>query len=400
MIRKKIEKIIRKSHFWRDVDFDKLSEIYISNLLRSVSLTLFAVFVLFFLYELGYSTPAILALFGYYFLFRTGFDFVAGFFVARFGPKHSLLVSAILQIVNALMLLTLPTYKWNVALLALPWGASSSFYFIALHVMMSKIKHTKKAGAEIGHLQVFEKIGNLVGPLIGGLVGTIFGPKYIFLVAVVLLLISLVPLLRSAEPVKTRQKLRFRDLKIPAIKNDLISYVGLTVENTLCINTWPLYIALFVLSGAVYAKLGALTSFTVIVSILSARLIGRLADTSFSRVLLRYGSIINALSYIFRSLTTNIWSVLGINIVNEVATASYRIPYMKGLYASSDDHPGLRIVYFVALESISSVIKSFIWFLLAILSFGLGMKGALLVSFAIASLASLLIMKERFRVYN
>lgn len=400
MIKHKIDKMLRKSHFWRDIGFDELSEIYVSNFLRSVSLTLFAVFVLFYLYQLKYPIPEIFALFGFYFMFRVGFDFAAGYFVAWYGPKHSLVVSCVLQIINAVMLLTLPSHMWSVILIALPWGASSSFFFIAQHVMLSKLKTTKRAGQELGHLHIFDKAGQLIGPLLGGIVGSVFGPQYIFLVAVCLLIISLIPLFRSREPVKSRQKLRFKDLNIQPIKKDIISYVGITVENTLCINTWPLYVAVFVLPGAVYAELGALTSIAVAVSILTARLVGRLADTQIAYRLLRLGAVLNAVIYIFRYFSTSIWSVLAINTANEITTALYRLPYMKGLYASADDHPGLRIVYIVSLESTSSVVRSFIWFILALLAYTLSFKGVLFVSFVIAGLASLLIMQVRFRVYN
>ena len=400
MLQRNIEKFLRRSHFWRDVGFNELSELYISNMLRSVALTIFMVFVPFFLYQQHYSGPAIFSLYGLFFVGRMFCDIIAAFVVAKYGPKHTMILSCLLQIVSAGLLLSVPTYHWNVAILAIPWGASASFFFIAYHVVFSKIKHTAKAGAELGHMQAFEKFGNLIGPFIGGVVGTVLGPQYIFLVATLLLITSLWPLFRTAEPVRARQKIQFKLLPVAKLKHDFFSYVCLGVENTLCMNTWPFYISVFVLSGAVYAQLGSLSAFGVLASILSAKLVGRIADTAYARKVLRVGAILNVGTYAVRPWVHSLWGLFAINSANEAITAAYRMPYMKGMYASADDLPGLRIVYVSSMEAMASVVKCTAWFGLAILAMTFPLKDVLFLSFFIASLASIGIMQERFAVYN
>ena len=400
MLKRNLEKILRRSHFWRDTGFDELSELYISNMLRSVALTIFMVFVPFFLYQEKYSGSAIFALYGIFFTTRFFWDIGAGFVIARFGPKHTMIWSCVFQIISAGLLLTVPQHHWHVAWLAVPWGISSSLFFISYHVVFSKIKHTAKAGAELGHMQTYEKIGCLIGPFVGGVVGSVFGAQYIFLVATILLFASLVPLFQTAEPVKGRQKLQFRLLPIAKVKRDLFAWACMGVENSLCVNAWSFYVSVFVLSGTVYAQLGSLSAFAVLVSILSAKVLGRLADTTFARPLLRTGAILNALTYLVRPWVSNVWGVFAINSANEAVTAAYRMPFIKGAYAAADDLPGLRIVYISSLEAVSSIAKATAWFVLAILATTLALKSVLLIGFAIAAIASFGIMQERFAVYN
>lgn len=400
MLKRTIEKLLRRSHFWRDVGFSELSELYISNMLRSVALSVFMVFIPFYLYQQHYSPAAILAFYGVFFAIRTVSDILGGFMVARFGPKHTMIASCVLQIISAGLLLSVPAYHWHIVVLALPFGASASFFFIAYHVEFSKIKHTVKAGSELGHMQAFEKIGYFIGPFIGGVIGSVLGPRYIFLAATILLFASLVPLFQSAEPVKTRQKLRFRDLPLNAVKYDLFANACLGIENTLCINTWSFYVSVFVLTGAVYAQLGTLSALAVLISILSAKLIGRLSDTAYARTILRTGAVLNALTYVVRPWVTNVWSVFAVNSMNEAVTAAYRMPFMKGIYSAADDLPGLRIVYIASMEASDSLAKMTVWFFLAILATTFDIKSVLLLSFFLAGLASLGIMKERFAVYN
>ena len=172
MLKKAIKRALQTSHYWRDTSFDELSELYVSNLLRSVALSIFMIFVPFYLYQNGYSPVAIFSLYGSFFVVRAVADIGFAYMVAKYGPKHTTIVSCILQIVSSALLLSVPNQHWSVLLLALPWAAATSSFFIAYHVSFSKIKHTRKAGHELGHMQAYEKVGYLIGQLVGGVVGS------------------------------------------------------------------------------------------------------------------------------------------------------------------------------------------------------------------------------------
>jgi hypothetical protein len=128
--------------------------------------------------------------------------------------------------------------------------------------------------------------------------------------------------------------------------------------------------------------------------------VGRISDTSYARTFLRTSAISNALTYVARPFVGNIAGIFAVNTVNEAVTAGYRMPFMKGIYTAADDLPGLRIVYIASMEATNSVAKMTVWFFLAILATTFDLRSVLFESFAIAGLASLGIMKERFAVYN
>ena len=371
-----------------------------SNLLRSVALSTFMVFVPFYLHQNGYSPVEIFMLFGCFFVVRAVSDIGFAHVVAKFGPKHTMIASCLLQIISSALLLSVPTYHWQIAVLALPWGAAVSSFFISYHVSFSKVKHASKAGHELGHMQIYEKLGYLIGPLIGGVVGSLLGAQYIFLVATLLLFASLWPLFQTSEPVKTRQKLAYRLLPVGRIKHDIFANICLGIENTLCINVWAYYVAVFVLSGTVYAQLGALSAAGVLVAIISAKTVGRLSDTHLARKLLHTSAILNGLLYLVRPYINSIWGVFAVNTANETLTSGYRMPFMKGMYAAADDLPGLRIVYLSSLQATDSVAKATVWFFLAILASVMTLQWVLIVGFIIAGIASIGITRERFAVYN
>ncbi len=400
MLKKAMHQFLKRSHFWRDTGFDELSELYISNMLRTVALTTFLIFVPYYLYQNNYSPATILAMLGSFFAFRAVADIGAGFFVGRYGPKHSMLLSNLMQIISSSLLLTVPGHHWNILLMVLPWAIANSLFFISYHVSFSKIKHTPKAGTELGHMQVFEKVGYLLGPLIGGVIGSAFGPQYIFITATALLIISLWPLFLSSEPTKVHQKIDFKGLSAKKIRRDIFAYGALGVENSLCINTWPFYVAVFLLSGAVYAQLGTLSAIGVLVAVLSAKAMGGISDSALARPIMRISVASNILIHLLRPFVNGVAGVLAVNVANEAVTSGYRMPFIKGVYAAADDLPGYRIVYIATLESVSSIAKATSWFFLALLATVLSLKTVLAIGFIIAAVASLGITKERFAIYN
>lgn len=386
-----------RRHFWRNAGFDELSELYVSSMLRTVALTLMMVFVPYFLYQNGYSIAHIFATYGSFFATRVFADLAAGHLVARFGPKHTMIVSCLLQIYTAGLFLIVPEVKIPGWVIGIPWGMAASCYFVSYHVEFSKIKHTVHAGKELGYMHIMEKIGAIAGPLIGGLTAAAFGSRYIFIFAAAVLIVSLWPLFLSAEPVKTHQKLNYKDFPVHKVLSDIRAYCALGVENTLCINVWPLYLGIFALSGEVYAQLGILSSAAVLASLYSAYAIGKFIDVRNGRKLLRFSAWANAATYAVRPFVTGLMPALAVNVLNDTITTGYRMPFLKGMYAAADDLPGYRIVYISSMESIASVAKATVWFMLAILALGLTTYATLVLCFVIAAVASVLITSERFK---
>ncbi len=397
MLKNLIYRIMWRRHFWRNAGFDELSELYVSSMLRMLALTLMMVFVPFFLYQNGYSIAHIFATYGTFFATRILADIGAGHLVARFGPKHTMIISCLLQIYTASLFMLVPEFKIPGWVIGIPWGMAASCYFVAYHVEFSKIKHAVNAGKELGYMHIMEKMGAIVGPLIGGLTASAFGSRYIFVFATVVLIASLWPLFMTSEPTKTHQKLNFKDFPVQKSFADIRAYCALGVENTLCINVWPLFLGIFVLSGEIYAQLGILSSAAVVASLYSAYAIGKFIDVRNGRQLLRIAAVANAAVYLVRPFVGGLAPALAVNVVNDTLTTGYRMPFLKGMYAAADDLPGYRIVYIASMESVASVMKSTVWFMLAILAHGMSVYSIFILSFAVAGVASLLIVTERFK---
>ena len=398
MLKRTVYRVLRHRHFWRE-DFDELNELYVNTMFRGLALSITGLFVPVYLLRLQYPLVSILAVAAWYFTFRgLLFDIVSAYTVARVGPKHTLATGYGLLIGSTSLFLTLPHYHWPVWLLGGLWGASASFFFVPFNVDFSKVKHSKYGGKEVAYVNIMDKIGQILGPLVGAIVATIFGAPYIFLAAAILLIIGIVLLFRSAEPVKLRQHLDYKGLKVDHIKRDIISFAAMGIENNICLYLWPLFLGLFVITDStVYAKLGGLISASLVIGIFAAHFLGKAIDDHRGRRMLRSFAVANALLHLYRPFIQTYPVAIGVNMVNETVTPGYRMPYFKAYYDAADDHPGYRIVYLSSLEAISSLSKAVLWWLLLLLATVFSAKTVTTTGFLIAAVASCLIMLERYK---
>lgn len=396
MVEKLIKKIIVRRHFWRTVGFDELSEIYTSQLLRSLAASLVGIFVPIYLYKIGYSLVAISAMFLVWFIVRPFWMYVSAKIIARYGPKHAIAASVILQIIYLCLILTIQSQQYPLWIIGVVGSLSYGLYLMAFQVDFSKIKHTEHGGKELGILSIFERIGAVLGPLIGGLIATYFDPRYTIALAIAVLAGSLVPIFMTDEPTRKHQAITLKGFPWRRYKRDFMVGTAFMLENVISLTVWPLFIGVFVLTTNTYAALGTIAAISTATALIAVVIIGKLIDEQQGRRLLNTGAWLNAGIHMLRPFVVTPLQVLGISIINEPVTAMYRMPFMKGKFDASDSVPGYRIVYFAITESISSFANVIFWSgLTALLILGPD-KLAFQVAFVVGAILSLCITKQRF----
>ncbi len=385
-----------RRHHWRSMGFDELSELYTSMLFRSVAMSLAGIFVPIYLYEKGYAVWQILFFFAIVFITQVIVVYPVARIIARIGPKHTILYSYLFQVTSMTGLILIDQYQLF-GLIAVCLGIANISFFTAFHIDFSKVKHSKHGGKEVGWLYTMERSGAIFGPIVGGLVAYAVGPQYTFGVAILLLILGVVPLFLTKEPVKTNQHINIIGLRPEAIKRDLLSYGAFVIETAVSITIWPLFLGVIVFRENAYVQLGGIVSASIIAGILVAHTVGKVVDDRKGRELLRFGTVVNALLHLFRPVTSSFASALAVNVANEGITACYRMPYLKGMYDAADDHPGYRIVYIASMEAAGAVARGLFFLVAAALAyFWTADRALFIVLFSSGAAASLLIMLERF----
>jgi MFS family permease len=358
MLQKLIERFVGHRHFWRNVGLNELSEIYANQLLRSLALNIIGIFVPIYLYKLGFSIQDILLQF-FAVLFATHlvFDVISAHIVARYGPKHSLALSAVIQVAYLCLLVTTQDLRWPIWVLAIVAAIANSLFFLSLHTDFSKIKHADHVGKELGFLWSFDRLGAALGPLVGGLLANYFDPRYAIVASIVALIASLLPLFATAEPVRTNQKITFKGLKYQQQGRNYAAHAAFELDNIASIAIWPLYVGVGLFATNTYAKLGIAVSISTGVALLAAWSIGKIVDSAKSRSLYNGAVAVNAVIHGLRIFPTNLFGVVALNIINDPTTASFRMPYTKALYDAADEQEGYRIAYITSTMLVGSLAK-------------------------------------------
>lgn len=397
MISKLIHKLLEPRHYWRTIGFDELSELYVSQLLRSLGVSLIGLFTPIYLYKLGYSLTDIALFHVFWFLLRPVLDVVNGFIVAKIGPKHTMLLGAFMHVVYLALVLSLKDMHWPLFLVAGVGSSAYALHLIAMYVDFSKVKHSTHGGKELGYLAVVERVGGALGPLAGGLIASFYDPRYTVGLAMFILILSAIPLFFTAEAVQVNQHISYKGLDYKSHIRDYISVLPFTLENVVSAIVWPLYAAVFLLGANTFAKLGAIATLSTISCIVLSRYIGSVIDDKKGRSLLRGGVVLNAIVHLVRPFIGGVSGVVVVNVVNEPITAAYRMPYMKGFYDASDSLPGYRIAYLSSMNVVDSCARLLFWLCVWVLMHYFVEKNVLIGTFYAASLFSLGILLEKFK---
>lgn len=400
MIKKLIYSFLERRHYWRYVSFSEIAELYASRTLRVLAVSMVSVFIGIYLYQNNYSITFILLYFAAYFLHRAWLTIPFAYLIARIGPKHATLISNLLYVPALLLLVMLPDYGiWALVGCGFLQGMSVTLYDMAYLVDFSKVRHDEHAGKEIGYMHILDGIAKGASPMIGGFIAYWINPQATLFFAAAVFAIAALPLFFTPEPVKTHQRITFHGLPWGKIYRGLRAELAVGVDYASSSVIWSLFLALAVFSvdnNAIYAQIGVLSGITVLASVVAARLFGVLVDRWRGKELLATGVVTDALTHIGRIFVATPFSAVIINIVNEIATVAFVMPFTKGMFAQADALPGYRIVYMSLMSGTAALGASLFCVLLAGISLYADEIMTFQISYLIASLTVLVIVKHGF----
>lgn len=403
MIKTIIHRLLLRRHFWRYATFSEVAELYASSMLRKLAINIAAAFMSVFLLQNGYSILFIAGFWGLYYFLKIFMAFPAAIYASKFGPKHGILISNLLYIPAMILFTLVPEWGFGAIVASgLLQGASATMYNICYYINFSKIKSVEHAGKEIAYMNIVEKIATGLSPLIGGLLAFMAGPEASMWAAALLFAVAALPLLRTAEPPKSRQKLVFRGFPWRMTWRSLVAEIGLGFDVVASGIVWSLLVAVAILGttgNEVYAQLGILLSIVLLATIVSSYAYGKLIDSRRGGELMRVSVVANSLVHLVRPFVGNVGVTLGVNVANEVATTGYSLAYTRGMFDTADIS-GHRVTYLACIEIMANLGAALagLALMLCVLAFGdvQGMRSF----FFVAAAAVLIIATPKFQLYR
>lgn len=309
-------------HFLRNRELD---ELYASIAIRAFAFALTGVFIPVYLYQLGYSFTAIFLFYGVLGIVAAVSSLVSVKIFSRLGLKHCMFISMPFLIVFFAFLYTLGDFRWPLALLSLVYGISEAFFWVPYHIDFSKFSSKKDRGMQVGFSKIIASVFAAIGPGVGGLILAFFGFHILFIMVVIFLIGSIIPLFLTKE-IHQPSHFSLKEFFHRQKSKEVLGFLGHGAEMRLGWVVWPLFIFLFIL-GERYISLGVVSSLALFSGVIFIFFAGKFSDMKKRKNILKIGAITNAVIWVIKSFIITPLQVVITDFFYGATQATMHVPF-------------------------------------------------------------------------
>ncbi len=245
----------------------------------------------------------------------------------------------------------IPIEGYIIYLLSMLSWTFTWFFWTGFHYNMSTHSDKKKEGSTIAKLNIIITIISAISPLIWGLIIQKFGYQYIFIVAIIIVLVAISVLFHSSQKHIT-QNITIKDVlanyKYTKGKKFTISIASLGHLWFSGAIFWPLFIYLIVPN---FSKIWFISTLTSIITVLLLYIIGHKLDQWKDKKIIKTSINIQLLNRISRGIFAflNIFNGIFITIIDTIHRLTHSINTTtldKNFYTSEDKkiNPLLKVI--------------------------------------------------------
>jgi len=378
----------------------EITELYTSVAIRNFAFSMIAIFEPVYLYKL-YGSISIVLL--YYAVAYTLYLFTVSFgakAAAKYGFEHCIFYSVPFAILYFLSLSQIPNYGWLVFFAILFYTGYKVLFWPAYHTDFAHYSKSGYRGREMSILSLTSTMAMIAGPIVGGLVLTKFGFEVLFVIVSIISLISAIPLFTTREkfePHRFSYKKAWKRFLKPYNhykRKDSISYFGYG-EELVSMVVWPIFIFLIIEK---FYLMGILMSIVIASIAVSSLYIGKLSDMlnrKDKRKLLKYSTILLAISWFLRPFALNWLGILLVDIFSKGSKNGIMYPLRTFVYSGGGNQKGF-LKYIIFYEMSLTTGKMLVAWIIFFISLYLSGPSFWFVIFSLAGLWSLLFLSKFF----
>lgn len=332
--------------------------IYTSRIVLRVSLALLGLFLPIFLFELfGYEFKYVLYYFLIdYFIYGTLVTFGAKFALNKLGIKRSIIISTFFGISYYILFyladkgFDLGDATWTSGLdknRILLFAVLTIFfinlrrmtYWVPIHTDLTKFTDRRNRVKQLSLLEASTTILKAIMPAIGGWILFNYSYDILFIIAIFIFFISLIPLVTLP---KTEEKYSWSYLKTlkelfsKKRRKTVLAFAGDGAENVISSIIWPIFIWQ-ILEGN-YFHVGLLSSLIVIISIALQLAVGKFADLGKNKhKILRVGIALYAVGWLVKVFIATAFHIFVTSTYHNLTRVFTRAPFDALNYEKAAD---------------------------------------------------------------
>ena len=300
----------------------ELKEIYATTVLRAFSLSLISVFIPIYLLEIGYSLNQALLYLAVFYIVITLFGPISVMISSKFGMKHTMAVGPVMTVAYLLLLRGVGDFNLSIYPIAIVGAIGSLLIWVPMNSHFAKATHKRRRGTELGVFKILQKSAAVAAPAVGGVMIAKLGFSPLFVLASVLLLISVAPLFLSYE-YKNHMKYKWSQV---FSKKNLHWINDFFVQGFILVPVaimFPIYV--YKISQQ-FSITGIAVSIMSLGIAVAAILIGRITDKFEKKAIMRVGGIMLAAVMLTLIFVTQPLIVYALSFFSGIGWAVITIP--------------------------------------------------------------------------
>ncbi len=211
-------------------------------------------------------------------------------------------------------------------------------YWTPYHVDFAESMSPLERGRKIAFLASLSFLVGVTSPLIAGFLINEFGFNVLFIIAVIIILLSIFPLFfikTNPEKYSYSYFQTFRELISKKNRKILLAYGADGAETVISVTIWPIFI--FGILKENYIAVGIVSAAIILVTILLQTTIGRLTDKVKKRSLIKTGSILYAFGWIIKMFIQTGFQIFVVSSYHSLVGIIKGIPFATLIYEQMTD---------------------------------------------------------------
>lgn len=366
----------------------QVRELYSATIILNFAISMISIFEPVFIFNLFYlkggmkeSLEAVLFFYlGVYFIYIFAIPLGARF-VKKYGYENSIAVSSIFQIIFYFFLFTSEGSLLFLLPAIIAYVLAKMFYWPAYHGNFAHFSANSKRGREISNLWALNSLVTVIAPLLGGVVIKFFGFKVLFLIASLLILISNIPMLVTKEKFESQNFSFFQAFKTLFSKKNRREFWGIFGfgEEFIVLILWPIFMFLTIRD---FLGLGAISAFSILISIIVLLFVGHWTDKNDKKPLFIFGAISHVFSWIMRIMARNGLGILIVDSYSHISREIILVPLMSSVYTRAHNGSIMSTIVFFEMALVVGKLTAIIICLLILQIFSPGWNAIFITGIA------------------
>lgn len=315
-----------------------------NRLLGTLAWSLTSIFLPIFLYEFfGMSIQAVLLWFIIDYAVKIPFYVPAAKLFSKIGLVASMVIGTLGVMIYylSMYLLDIQVAVGSLGLIAMGiFGLLlvSVFYWSPFHVDFAEFTSRKHRGSQLSVLYAIQRVIGVLAPVTAAFVIAMFSYHVVFFAALIIVAFSVVPLFyipRHDVQYEFGFRESFKKLFSRQFRSLTTSMMAHGAENVVGTAVWPVF--LFVIFKGDYLDVGLFTTVIVVITLVLELFVGRLTDHSKKRRLLRYGTGIYAVGWMWKGLVSTVIGVFAASTFHTFGSILLRTPLDALMYEQAAD---------------------------------------------------------------